>query len=508
MDVKKVIESLSTNELKILPYLEEKEIFEICRKSNLDKTSVLRSLGYLKNKGIVNVNYEKKRIVDLGSNGILYKKNGFPERRLLDLINEKRVISLDEAKKQSGLSEEEFKISVGTLKKKSLIDIRNRKIISNAFKGEASKKIDEEILLEMLPASYESLSQKQLQILKDLQRRKDIVKIKRETLIKINVTELGRKIINSKISNENSIEQLTPDILRKEKSWKGKRFRRYDIESLLPKITGGKRHFVNQSSDYARKVWTEMGFKEMNGNLIESSFWVFDALFTPQDHPAREMQDTFFISRKIELPDKKLVETVKKTHEKGIEGSKGWKYQWNFNEAKKTVLRTHTTCLSARKLYELSNLPKEKRRGKFFAIGKNFRNEAVDWSHGFEFNQTEGIVVSPNLNFRNLLGYLKEFFKKMGFEKIRFRPAYFPYTEPSVEIEVWHPEKKLWLELGGAGIFRPEVVVPLLGENITVLAWGPGFDRMVMDYYKIKDLRELYKNDINQLRKIKFWMKT
>jgi len=95
----------------------------------------------------------------------------------------------------------------------------------------------------------------------------------------------------------------------------------------------------------------------------------------------------------------------------------------------------------------------------------------------------------------------------MGFEKIRFSPAYFPYTEPSVEVHVWHPERKIWLELGGAGIFRPEVVVPLLGENIPVLAWGPGFDRTLMDYYKIKDLRELYKNDIDQLRKMKVWMK-
>jgi phenylalanyl-tRNA synthetase alpha chain len=168
------------------------------------------------------------------------------------------------------------------------------------------------------------------------------------------------------------------------------------------------------------------------------------------------------------------------------------------------VLRTHTTCLSAQTLANLNikNLP-----AKFFAIGKCFRNETVDWSHGFEFNQTEGIVVDKNANFRHLLGYLKQFFKKMGFEKIRFSPAYFPYTEPSVEINVWNPEKKCWLELGGAGMFRPEVIIPLLGEYIPVLAWGPGFDRILMDYYEIKDLRELYKNDITKLRKIKFWMK-
>ena len=167
-------------------------------------------------------------------------------------------------------------------------------------------------------------------------------------------------------------------------------------------------------------------------------------------------------------------------------------------------MRTHTTCLSAQTLASLKekDLPL-----KFFAIGKCFRNETLDWKHGFEFNQTEGIVVAENVNFRHLLGYLKIFFKKMGFEKIRMRPSYFPYTEPSVEIDVWHPEKKTWLELGGAGIFRPEVTIPLLGKHIPILAWGPGFDRILMDYYQVKDLRELYKNDINQLRKTKIWMR-
>ena len=144
---------------------------------------------------------------------------------------------------------------------------------------------------------------------------------------------------------------------------------------------------------------------------------------------------------------------------------------------------------------------------KYFAVGKCFRNETVDWSHGFEFNQTEGIVVDRNANFRHLLGYLKEFFRKMGFENIRFTPSYFPYTEPSVEIHVFHNEKKIWLELGGAGIFRPEVVIPLFGEYIPVLAWGPGLDRTIMDYYNIKDLREMYRNDVKDLREKKGWLK-
>lgn len=505
MDIEKILGSLSPNELRILPYLEDRDVTSICKKSNLDKTSVIRAMEYLKNKGIIQLSYNKKIIIDLGINGILYKRKGLPERRLLSLLREKRILLLDEAQKQSRLSNDEFKASIGILKKKSSIDIRNKKIILNIGDEEISKKMQEEIFLDSLPLEQDLLSQEQFQIFKDLQKRKNIIKTKEKKDIKIKITEKGKEIINSKIKSKDLIEQVTPEIIKSKKLWKGKKFRRYNVLSPVPEITGGKRHFVNQAVDYGRKIWTDMGFKEMSGNMIMSSFWNFDALFTAQDHPVREMHDTFFINKKFNLPDKELVRKVKESHENGVDKSKGWQYKWNEEEAKKVVLRTHTTCISAQ---TLSKLKKEELPKKFFAIGKCFRNETVDWSHGFEFNQTEGIVIDKNANFRHLLGYLKQFFKKMGFEKIRFRPGYFPYTEPSVEIDIWNSERKVWLELGGAGIFRPEVTIPLLGENIPILAWGPGFDRILTDYYKIKDLRELYKNDLNMIRKMKFWMKT
>lgn len=503
-DTNRILEFLSPNERKILPHLEEKNVTEICKKSNLDKVSVIRSLKYLKNKGLIKISTKEKKIVDVGVNGALYRKRGLPERRLLNLLEEKRIIKIEDAEKQSNLSEEEFKASLGALKKKAFIELKNGKIILGAKKEEISKKSLEEIFLESLPAEYGSLNREQQYALESLKNRKGIVEIIDEKVIDIELTNLGKEIMALGLKGKDLIEQITPEILKKDSLWRGRRFRRYDISLPLSKINGGKRHFVNQAVDYARDVWTEMGFQEMSGNIIQSSFWNFDALFTPQDHPAREMHDTFFIDRKEELPEKRLVKAVKESHEKGVSGSTGWNYKWDEEEAKRLILRTHTTALSSKTLSELNkkNIP-----AKFFAIGKCFRNETVDWSHGFEFNQTEGIVVGKDLNFRNLLGYLKEFFKKMGFEKIRFRPSYFPYTEPSVEIEAWIPEKKVWLELGGAGIFRPEVVVPLLGENIPVLAWGPGFDRIIMDYYGIKDLRDLYKNDINQLRKMRFWVK-
>ena len=502
-DMKKIIESLSPNERKILPYLKEGKIIEICRKSNLDKTSVLRALEYLQNKKILNLSYKKKKVIEIGVNGALYKKKELPERRLLNLLNEKRILKLEEAKKFSKLSDDEFKASIGALKKKAMIELKNGKIILKANKEEISKKTLEESFIESLPIEYDSLSPEQLYALKSLQNRKDIIQIKEEKTIDIEITDLGKKVIESRIKKENLIEQVTPKTLKQESNWKRKKFRRYDITSPVPSINGGKRHFVNQACDYARKIWTEMGFKEMTGSMIVSSFWNFDALFTAQDHPVREIQDTFFIDKKIELPNKKIVKTVKESHEKGVDGSKGWGYSWDEEEAKRLVLRTHTTCLSAQTLAKLKekDLP-----AKFYSVGKCFRNETVDWSHGFEFNQTDGIVVDENANFRHLLGYLKQFAKKMGFKKVRFRPAYFPYTEPSVEGDVWDEERKEWIEVLAAGIFRPEVTKPLLGKSIPVLAWGPGFDRMIMKFYGIKDLREVYKNDITQLRKMKFWI--
>jgi len=503
-DIEKILESLSPNERKILPHLEEKDISKICTKSNLDKVSVIRSLRYIQSKGIIEISSIKKKIVDTGVNGILYKKKGLPERRLLNLLNEKRILKLEEAKKQSKLSDNEFRASIGVLKKKALIELKKGKIIFNANKEEISKKSSEESLLEALPLEYDSLSSEQLSVLGSLEKRKEIIEINEKNIIELKITPFGKRIIEMNVKGKYLIEQITPEILKKDSLWKGKKFRRYDVTLSVSPINGGKRHFTNQAIDYARKIWTELGFKEITGNMVVSSFWNFDALFTAQDHPVRDMQDTFFIEKKEELPDKELVKRIKKSHETGVEGSTGWQYSWDEEEAKKLVLRTHTTCLSAQ---TLAKLKPEELPAKFFAIGKCFRNETVDWSHGFEFNQTEGIVVDKNANFRNLLGYLREFYKKMGFEKVRFRPGYFPYTEPSVEIDAWHPEKKIWLELGGAGILRPEVVVPLLGQNIPVLAWGPGFDRILMDYYKIKDLREFYKNDLTKLRKMKFWMK-
>ena len=182
-----------------------------------------------------------------------------------------------------------------------------------------------------------------------------------------------------------------------------------------------------------------------------------------------------------------ILKKIKSTHENGwTTGSRGWGYKWSENVAKENLLRTHTTVLSAQ---TISRLKKEDLPAKFFSVARVYRNETLNWTHLFELTQVEGIVVDPNANFRDLIGCLKEFFKKMGFPDARVRPGHFPYTEPSAEVDVWHPVKKKWIELGGAGIFRPEVVKPLLGEAVPVLAWGLGMERSIMDYYGIDDIR-------------------
>jgi len=512
-DINKLIESLSPNEREIIPHLTEGSPEKIHKITNFNKAAILRSLEFLENKEVLTLKSKQEKSIELGINGLLYIQQGLPERKLANLIAEKNSLSLQEAKKQSGLNDNEFKAALGVLKKKVLINLVNGNIILSD-KQDIHKKTFEEKFLESLPRKLADLQPEEKFAFENLKSRKNIIDLQDKKTITFTLTELGKNLIKQNISTQsNLMESLTSEII-KSGSYKGKKFRRYDITSPVPKITGGKKHFVNQAQEHAKKIWLEMGFKEMTGTLTQSGFWNFDALFTAQDHPVRELQDTFFIKNKTaKLPDKTLVNQVKAAHEgesweggrdkNHIKGSKGWQYNWEENQAKKVVLRTHTTCLSVqtlKKIQENKEFP-----AKYFALGKCFRNETVDSSHLFEFNQTEGIVIDENANFRQLLGYLKEFLNKMGFKKIRFRPHYFPYTEPSLEADVYNEKTGKWIEILGAGIFRPEVTIPLFGRHIPVLAWGYGFDRLVTDNFNIKDLRDLFGNDINKLREMKAW---
>ncbi|NIO22424.1 MAG: phenylalanine--tRNA ligase subunit alpha [Candidatus Aenigmarchaeota archaeon] len=507
MKVQEILEMLHPLERRVIPFLRGGvELNDIAEKSGMKKIEAMRALQWLENKDILKIKSVSKEIISLDENGRAYLDKGLPERRFLEHLDGE--MSLTEIKERAKLNDDEVRIALGVLKSKYAISILGNRVEATGKKRELLKDgFPEETFLKRLPLNVSDLDQRGKTAYSKLSKRKRIIKREEVKLKYVDLTKLGKEVISKfkKTKIGDLVERLTPKML-KDGSWKGKDFRRYDIKINVPKIYGGRRHFVNQAVEYARRIWLDLGFKEMTGNMLQTSFWNFDALFQPQDHPARDLMDTMFIKNPKygRLLNKKVVERVKKTHENGwTTRSIGWRYKWDEREARKNCMRTHTTVLSAKTiaLLKKSDLP-----AKFFSFGKNFRNETLDWSHLFELIQTDGIVVDPDANFRHLLGYLREFFRKMGFEKIRFRPAYFPYTEMSVEPEVFHPVHKKWVELGGSGIFRPEVVKPLLGEDIPVLAWGLGFDRTIMDYYGLNDIRKLYKNDLKQLRETKIWL--
>ncbi|MFH1290048.1 MAG: hypothetical protein ABIH92_01430, partial [Nanoarchaeota archaeon] len=312
--IDQIIEKLSPLERKILPYL-NLSFEQIEEATSLDNTSLLRALKFLENKKLVKVKTEKKRIVELGTNGVYYKKNHLPERRLIQTLESQNHLSLEEAKKLSKLSDNEFKVSLGILKNKSFIDLKNGKISLIASKEILTRKTIEESLLELLPAEEQSLSEEQLFTLNLLKKRKDIIEIEEKNIISFSVTELGKQIASKKVDQE-LIEEVTPTLI---KNWKkNKKFRKYDIDSNVPMLCGGKKHFVNSAIEQGKRIWLDMGFKEMTGPKVQTSFWNFDALFTAQDHPVRELQDTFYI-KGVEgsLPDKKIVNKVKQAHESG-----------------------------------------------------------------------------------------------------------------------------------------------------------------------------------------------
>ncbi len=506
-----LIAKLHPLERAILPLLkEESTLAGLTAASKLQEVEVVRALQWLENKQVLKIHAERKKVVVLEENGKKYQVQGLPERRLLKVLTE-NYQPLSALTAKAKLTHEEVQASIGVLKRKVAIEISKEKelMIKLGLQGQKLLReplLEEKFLGRNFPLALEKLTDVEQLALQELQRRKEIVKVEEQKQVTVELLPLGKQLANAKIE-QNVVNRLTPAML-KTGSWKKQRFRAYDVEINVPAVFGGKKHFVTQAVEYARQIWLEMGFKEMTGNYVGTSFWNFDALFTAQDHPVREMQDTYYLGEPVEqgkLPSEKLVKAVKEMHEHGGNiGSTGWQYRWDEEDARRNVVRTHTTILSVQTIASLKNtdLP-----AKFFAIGKGFRNETADWSHLFEFNQTEGIVIDEKANFQHLLGYLREFAKKMGYPKVRFRPAYFPYTEPSVEGDVYDPIHNKWIEFIAAGVFRPEVVVPLLGKDVPVLAWGPGIDRMITSSYGLTDIRDLYKNDVKQLREMKVWLK-
>ncbi|MBN2421796.1 phenylalanine--tRNA ligase subunit alpha [Candidatus Woesearchaeota archaeon] len=511
MEIQKIIDSLTEIERKVLNAVNKFNAFEEIQDSTkLSEVEVMRALQWLQNKKVIDLNENIKELVELDVNGKNYVKKGLPERIFLEAVKNK-TLTLGEVKSKTGLDKNEINICIGTLRKKAAIDVKKDKELSFSINEQGKKllakeSLEEQFLKKKFPLDLSLLKPEEKFAYEELKKRKNILKKTIKKLKYANLTSLGKKLLKQGIKTKNVIEKLSLKEIKSGK-WKNKSFRRYDVSINVPRISGGKRHFTKQAVDYIKKIWIELGFKEMTGPLVQTSFWDLDALFVPQDHPARDVQDTFYIKdpAKGRIDNKQVLKRVKATHENGwTTGSLGWQCEWSTERAKENLLRTHNTVLSAR---TISELKKQDLPVKFFSVAKVFRNETLDWKHLFEFYQVEGIVVDPDVTFRNLLGYLTEFYKKMGYPKVRIKPGHFPYTEPSAEVSVFHPVRKEWVELGGSGVFRPEVVKPLLGIDIPVLAWGQGMGRIISEYWEINDIRELYKNDLKQLREMKIWLR-
>jgi phenylalanyl-tRNA synthetase alpha chain len=289
---------------------------------------------------------------------------------------------------------------------------------------------------------------------------------------------------------------LTPEML-KQGTWKNKKFRAYNIALNPPRQSIGRKHPYKEFLDFVKYKFVGMGFEEMRGPLVENEFWDMDALYMPQFHPARNIHDVYFVKeptacREIESPFGSKVAAAHKNG--GKTGSTGWRYPFDIERAKRLILRSQGTAVSARTLASRPKVP-----GKYFSIARCFRYDSVDATHAPDFYQVEGIVLGEDINFKALLGLLKLFGQEIARAgEFQFRPAYFPFTEPSVELHVKHPQLG-WMELGGAGIFRPEVTSPL-GVDVPVIAWGLGLDRMAMVALGIKDIRDLFSRDLDFIR--------
>ncbi|QGA80099.1 phenylalanine--tRNA ligase subunit alpha [Candidatus Nanohalobium constans] len=455
---------LSSQAIRVLEKLKqsgEKSVTEF-EEEGFDQATVNRALLELEEENLVKTEEQEEIIQEITEKGEKVLENGSPEHNILEQLDS-GITPISDLTGNTN-------IGVGKAKQKGWIEIDNGKV-SKTDKGE---NIDIDPVKEKLENENfdDELGERGL-ISSEPQKTKTLY-----------LTEEGEKI---------DIEEIEED---------------FNVEAQAETPTTGKKHYYKEILRFARQTWLEMGFEEMEGNYVVPSLLNFDALYTPQDHPARELHDTFFVENPetadlSEYGDK--VNHIKETHENGWEtGSTGYGGDWSHEEAEKNVIRTHTTAISARRLHDI-DINEEELPKKFFIVGRNFRNETVDRTHLAEFYQTDGIVVGKDLNFKNLKGYISKFFEKMGYDKFRLIPSYYPYTEMSVEVQVWDEEAEEWLGMGGAGMFRPEVAKPMLGFEAKVLAWGLGIPRIAFMAAGLEDIRELYRNDIEIINETPVW---
>jgi phenylalanyl-tRNA synthetase alpha chain len=477
---------------------------QIMSESGLSNAAVMRAALTMQKKKLVKIKEKRQTIAKLNNEGKLYAKEQLPERRILDMLYDKGGETLiSDIPREVDVPSRIIPVALGWLVQKNWAVINQERstiTLTEYSRTQKPPKNADEKLLELLAERgtvvVEELDKSQLQAVVGLKRRK-LIETKEKSTYELELTKEGWKLIKKGLEVAEEVTQLTPELIITRK-WREKKLRKFDVAAPGPVVYPGKVHPLQQIIQRAREIFLEMGFTEIRGPLVETAFWNFDALFQPQDHPAREMMDTFYLASPNagSLPSKNIVDAVARVHENGwTTGSKGWGYKWSAKEAKRLVLRTHTTAETIKYLSHHKKPPI-----KVFSVDRVYRNEQVTYKNIPEFHQIEGIVVGEDVTLRDLMGTLKTFYARFGLKKVEFWSCYFPYTEPSAQAMVYHPKLKRWIELCGMGMFRPEVLAPM-GIKYPVLAWGGGLERLAMIELGLDDIRLLYGNRLEWIRR-------
>ncbi len=478
-------------ERKVLASLKDSpKVFDaLVSSSGLLPDQVRRSISWLSSKGLVTTS-------EVSS--VEFSVNGSPPElafleRLRESGGEASVVSL-----RGALGEDRgFSAAMGRAVSARWVEVRGGAAGQMVVlrDREAGKALQDLIALLKGGASEASIPASQRDTLADLVKRGLVAKKETKT-VSISISDEGREALGS--AEDLGLEKLTPEVIASIRATGlDVKLRPLDVTASAPKFHPGRRHPVKEIIAEVREAYLSMGFTEILGEAVQPAFWNFDALFTPQDHPARELQDTFYVKdmRDQRISRTGVVARVAAAHETGWQtGSKGWRYKWSVEEARRLVLRTHNTAVTIQATRDSGGA-----ETRVFSVARVYRNENLDYKHLAELHQMEGIVIGDGLNLRNLMGVLTKFYGKLGMSGVKLWPSYFPYTEPSMQVMVYYDKVGKWLEMGGSGVFRPEVTWPL-GVKKPVLAWGCGLERLLMLRLGMEDIRELYNNDLGWLR--------
>ncbi|MCF7933561.1 MAG: phenylalanine--tRNA ligase subunit alpha [Spirochaetia bacterium] len=465
-----------------------------------------QAFSWLMGKGLLEETRRETRVYyELTELGHMQAEVGLPGERMFNLLKEHVAHSLPEMAKALNLEQRDIGSAFGELSKAGVFGMHEQK--KAILKSDALPDTYQVIKQLILRAQEHSLCETDLdedeqRVIGSISKKRGAsmvpFKIVEREEVVYALTAAGAAVqgqLEAAGVTGDELGALTPAMLAGG-SWKDKSFRSYSVASPPGRVLLGRRNPYGEYLQWVKDKLTTLGFEEFDGPLVETEFWNGDALFMPQFHSARDIHDVYYVNnashaREIEQP---YLDQVAAVHENGwTTGSRGWGYEFDHEFTRRQVMRSQGTVLSAK------TLPKAKIPGKYFGVARCFRYDQVDATHGADFYQTEGIVLGEDVNLKTLLGLLKMFAEEVaGAEEVKYVPGYFPFTEPSIEVHIKHPILG-WFELGGSGIFRPEVT-KAMGIDVPVLAWGLGIDRMALMHLGLNDLRELFTPDIESVR--------